>query len=96
MKRICALTLAVTLIIALCAPLAFGMFIPPGPGPVPVADPDNTMTGNPEKSGGVNMGSGNTDMNKFNSSNGINDPLNGTPGNSPGTKLFGTFPKSGD
>ena len=94
MKKILSLVLTVAFITLMCASVSLGVVVPPGPKPV--TDPDNTMTGNPDKAGGVNMGSGNTDMGDFNGSGGIDGPFNSIPGSDPGTKLFGTFPKSGD
>jgi len=96
MKKVLILAIAVAFITMMCASVSFAL-VPPGPpAPKKVTDPDNTMTGNPEKSGGVNMGSGNTDMNNFDNTGGMNGNMGGSGGSQPGTKLFGTFPKSGN
>ena len=87
MKKILALALAVAFITAMCAPITFGAV---------ASNPDNTMTGNPDKAGGVNTGSGKTDMTDTDKTGGMNENIDGTSGNEPGTKLFGTFPKSTD
>jgi len=95
MKKIMILVIAVMFAAVMYVPFAYCIsedFAPPGPQNT--SNPDNTLTGNPNLGGGGNSGGGNTGGSG--GEGGMTGPTGSNPGSSPGTKLFGTFPKTGD
>ena len=95
MKKILTLVIALMFITVLCVPFAYCASTNITSKLQSKSNPDNTLTGNPTLGGGDNSGGG--AFGGSGGTDGMNVPTGGSnPGNSPGTKLFGTFPKTGD